>query len=372
MDSEIRGRSGATRPALEFLINGCGFRVIWRSVEAMKWGLRVLVLLGAVMAPLLLPAGAPNAASLKFGTCAQMNERFPTGLSQSARAASRVQAAEYQRPQVNASLFRQVRQLSPRLPVTLGGVLCPIRVVVQPPGSVSDLRIRSVARDSLVIEWRPPAVTGGARIAAYVVEGPGDIAVSGTTASVSNLLPGTAYEYQVSAVNSAGAGQSSIVDAVTLPPPMLFQIPPLWEEIEYSWASPGSHYLNYSGTVGTVLSLSNAPQLFGRVRGTLCSGSWNELAAARIEFLDSNGSPVSRNAVVNGRPDLTRPDPYSPFGPSQELVGYFPGSSDFSRSGCASTSIELTEWQRAKQIRVVTLIQRSNRVLLGLDARDEK
>lgn len=332
-----------------------------------------ILVAGAVLVACFSPAGATSASSLKFTTCDQMNERFPTGLSQSAKAASAARATGFQSPQVNSSLFRQVRQLSPRLRETPKGVLCPVRLTIQAPGAVTDLRIRSVARDALVLEWRPPAVTGGARVSAYVIEGPGNIVVSGTRASISNLLPGTSYEYQVSAVNSAGAGPSSIIGAVTLPPPILFVIPPLWEDAEYSWASPGSTYLRYMGREGTVLPLSNAPQLLGTLTGFVCSGSWYKLAAAYIEFLDESGAPVSRNAVVNGRPDLTKPDPSSPFGASRELVGYFPSTSPFSSSGCELDSIDLAAWQRATQIRVVSITgSRTGIVHLGLNVEDEK
>jgi hypothetical protein len=339
----------------------------------MNRGLVGIILVGTAMAALSAPVGVSSAASLKFKSCAQMNERFPTGLAQSARAASRAQAAEYERPQVNASLFRQVRQSNPRLRTIPSGVLCPVRAVPQPPGAVTGLRIQSVAREALTLEWRPPVSDGGVRVSAYLITGTGSISVTGTRATVSSLLPGTRYEYEVAAVNSAGVGPSVTVSVETLPPPIKFEVPPLWKVVEYSWAPPGSTYLNYDGSEGTVLSLGNAPQLLGRVSGTLCSGAWYDSASARIEFLDGNGSPVSRNAVVNGRPDLTKPDPYSYFGPSQELVGYFPSTGDLNSYGCGSESIDLAAWQRAKQIRVVSVNGTNyGQVLLGLSARDQQ
>lgn len=243
---------------------------------------------------------------------------------------------------------------------------------VEPPGNVTGLVATSVKRDSLTLLWRPPLTAKSDRITAYIVKGEGSISVSGTRASISALMPGTTYEFQVSAVNASGSGPAVSVIVETLPPPVRFQVPPLWEEVRYEWAPPGSTYLSYRGSEGTVLSLSNASQLFGRLSGFVCSHVWYESASAWIEFLDESGNPVTRNAVVNGRPDLTKPVPYHPFGPSRELVGYFPSSGDFDSTGCGSDSIDLVEWQRAKQIRVASVRAPLGNVYLNLSVRDER
>ncbi len=265
------------------------------------------VVLGATIG---VSTGTSGAAPLKFDNCTEMNKRFPSGLAPSPSVATRAQSAGYERPQVNRGLYIQVKDSSPGLRVTRPGVLCPVAEVAQPPGPVMGLIVRSVARDSLVLEWRPPAARNGPRVSSYLVEGPGSITVNGTRASVTGLTPDTAVEYQVSAVSSAGVGVASKVTATTLPPPVLFQVPPVWENPDNWWEPPGTTYLQYHAPEGTVLYLSNAPQLIGDLRATICSGSWYKRTSGTIQFIDANGAPVVPNAVTGGRPDLTKPDPY--------------------------------------------------------------
>ena len=323
-----------------------------------------------VVASLVLPSAATASQGI-YKSCKALQKDFPNGLARTKTAAKRATAASYERPQVNANAFQQARKANSGLNSPVRDVLCPKRAAGL-PSAVRSLVVSVVERDAVTLTWAQPASDGGSRITAYEVVGGETLQVKETGVRVAGLLPGTAYSFTVAAVNRKGAGPAVQIQATTAPPPVKFEIPAGWQQENYSWARPGTTYLRATLTPGSVISLGNAPTLLGRLSATLCSGQWYELAAARIQFLDAAGNPVPRNAVVSGKPDLSKPDPSSVLGVGEALVGYFPSTSDFDRNGCESDSIELAGWQRATQIRVLSVTQPSgDSVLLALTATDQ-
>jgi len=147
-----------------------------------------------------------------------------------------------------------------------------------------------------------------------------------------------------------------------------FSVPAGWQVVNYEWANPADVYLQTRVSGGESLSLSNAPSMRGSLTGTICSGEFYESAFIEIEFLDANGNLVSRNAVTNGKPDLSKPDPTSAFGASRELFGYSASSSDYDANGCESDSVDLAGWARASQIRVNDVLG-SGSGLMGMTVR---
>ncbi|MEU2061368.1 glycoside hydrolase family 18 protein [Streptomyces sp. NPDC013455] len=83
----------------------------------------------------------------------------------------------------------------------------------QPPAAPAGLKTTSVTSSSVGLSWS--AVTGATAYAVYR-DGARVQTVSGTSATVSQLAPSTAYSFQVAAVNDAGeSAKSAVVTATT-------------------------------------------------------------------------------------------------------------------------------------------------------------
>jgi len=99
----------------------------------------------------------------------------------------------------------------------------------------------------------------------------------------------------------------------------------------------GSSYLTTSAEVGKVLPLGNAAALGLDLYGSTCSGEWYESAFLGVEILDATGNAI---------PGL--------FGDTRELLGYLAGRSDFSSAGCGGETVELSKWEGASAIRIIS------------------
>lgn len=83
-------------------------------------------------------------------------------------------------------------------------------------------------KDHIDLKWTPPASDGGSPITGYVVEVKDklgnwekamDVPAGQTTAYVSDLVQGQAYEFRVRAVNKAGPGEPSDATPPTIAKP---------------------------------------------------------------------------------------------------------------------------------------------------------
>lgn len=89
----------------------------------------------------------------------------------------------------------------------------PGAVAGQPPAAPSGLRTGTVTSSSVALSWS--AVTGATSYAVYR-DGARVQTVAGTSATVTGLVPATAYAFQVAAVNDAGeSAKSAAVTATT-------------------------------------------------------------------------------------------------------------------------------------------------------------
>ena len=123
------------------------------------------------------------------------------------------------------------------------------------PSQPLNLRARGTGPTSIVLNWQPPATTGGAPITGYSIRArsPTDgtwIIIrpnTGTTATTfthTNLRPATTYRFQVAAINRVGAGPWSFETATTtypdLPsaPVLLTARADGTSQIDLSWSAP--------------------------------------------------------------------------------------------------------------------------------------
>lgn len=99
------------------------------------------------------------------------------------------------------------------------------------PGVVQSLVVGGVTSSTVALSWAAPLTDGGSPITDYRVEyrvagGTWAVFADGTRpavgATVTGLLPTTAYEFRVSALNSVGAGPSSGVSGTTIAAPVGF------------------------------------------------------------------------------------------------------------------------------------------------------
>ncbi len=166
-----------------------------------------------------------------------------------------------------------------------------ISYVTGVPGAPTN--VTGVAQDSAVaLSWNPPVATGGAAISDYVVQyAPASSPTSwttfndgvgtGTSTVVTGLTDGTAYIFQVSAVNSFGTGDPSTASASVSPSappsaPTISGVTPGDGSLSVAFPAPasGSPILNYEYQVngdGNWISggtASSPVQVNGLVNGT--------------------------------------------------------------------------------------------------------
>uniref|UniRef100_A0A3Q2P7F9 Titin n=1 Tax=Fundulus heteroclitus TaxID=8078 RepID=A0A3Q2P7F9_FUNHE len=104
--------------------------------------------------------------------------------------------------------------------------------VLDSPSAPTNLEVKDVKRDSVVISWEPPLIDGGTKISHYIVEKREEARKAFTSVcsncvrnsyKIDNLQEGSFYYFRVLAVNEFGAGQpAETADAVKVseaPPP---------------------------------------------------------------------------------------------------------------------------------------------------------
>jgi FtsP/CotA-like multicopper oxidase with cupredoxin domain len=86
------------------------------------------------------------------------------------------------------------------------------------PAAPTALSAGSVTATSVALSWTAPANSAGLTYTVQVVPAAGQVAVNGTTASVTGLGPNTAYAFTVTASNASGpSAASNTANALTLP-----------------------------------------------------------------------------------------------------------------------------------------------------------
>ena len=199
-----------------------------------------------------------------------------------------------------------------------------ISYVTGVPGAPTNLF--GVAQDSAVaLSWNPPVSTGGADISDYIVQyAPASSPTSWTTfddgvststgAVVTGLTDGTAYVFQVAAVNSFGTGDPSTASASispSAPPsaPTISTVTPGDGSLSVAFPAPasGSPILNYeyqvdgsgnwisAGTASsplTVTGLVNGTQYSVQIRAVSAIGAGAASAAAVATPQAPPGAPT--------------------------------------------------------------------------------
>jgi predicted phage tail protein len=139
----------------------------------------------------------------------------------------------------------------------------------------------------VTLKWNPPASNGGADVTGYKVyvgttagftRGDPFTSVTGTTATVPNLVNGTTYHFQVTAVNSAGEGQASEMPATPAAeapgPPTGLTATPGNTQVTLKWNPPASNggatVTGYDLYAGTTADFSGQAPV-ARIPGTIAT-----------------------------------------------------------------------------------------------------
>jgi fibronectin type 3 domain-containing protein len=239
----------------------------------------------------------------------------------------------------------------------LGGDWSPLVAVT--PATVPDAptALAAIGSDgTIALSWVAPADDGGADVERYLVEiraegtegwtsVPAD-AVDGTTAVVSGLVNGQAYELRVSAVNAAGAGSATAV--VTAVPSTVPDAPtglaamPGDEQATLTWTAPASMGgaaidgyvverlvdgewvavdVTVDGTTAVVRGLENGVVATFRVAAVNSAGTGARSATAEVAPFTIADAPTGLAGVASdGRVELSWQAPASSGG--REVVGY--------------------------------------------------
>lgn len=129
-------------------------------------------------------------------------------------------------------------------------------------------------------------------------------------------------------------------------------------------AATGLKSLKADISPGLVLPLGNAAELGITLWGFGCSENWYTSGGFEVQFLDENGNPVTNNRLdADGNPDFSRPPIFSR---NYAMFGY--STSDFDSAGCGSDTVDLSEWARAKAIRIGVIGTNGGRGSLSLFA----
>ena len=168
-----------------------------------------------------------------YASCAALNVVYPFGVAATPVAADAIAAARFVRPTTNKRLYNlNIRLDSPR-----NGTVCEVAIPIAPPDQVVGLRVIGQTSDRVELSWSAPTKDGGSPITGYKVSGIGGVAtVTGTTAVITGLTPGSSYTFSVSAVNVAGESIPSGVSAATpaAPPSTLASAAPSGASTRYA------------------------------------------------------------------------------------------------------------------------------------------
>ncbi|GAA2175706.1 hypothetical protein GCM10009846_26640 [Agrococcus versicolor] len=223
------------------------------------------------------------------------------------------------------------------VPVNAAGRGAVGATVSETPYTVPDAPtgLRATAQDeALSVAWTAPAFDGGADVERYVLEiravGATDWTavladdVDGTTALVSGLVNGQAYELRVSAVNAAGAGIPS--DAITAVPitvpgaPTGLAATPGDEQATLAWVAPavtgGATIDGYvverlvdgewiaaaatiDGTTAVVTGLENGDVASLRVAAVNAAGTGARSATVEVSPFTTSDAPMGLVALAS-------------------------------------------------------------------------
>ena len=185
----------------------------------------------------------------------------------------------------------------------------------QLPGTPRNVSASVTGTDTVSLTWDAPS-TGNPASFTYAVSGSGTIEVSGTSATVSGLSPGTEYTFSVSATNSAGTGDAA-TDTVTtwqLPGPprnvsasvtgtdtvsLTWDAPSTGNPASFTYAVSGSGTIEVSGTSATVSGLSPGTEYTFSVSATNSAGT-GDAATDTVTTWQLPGPPRNVSASVTG------------------------------------------------------------------------
>jgi predicted phage tail protein len=162
----------------------------------------------------------------------------------------------------------------------------PATPVAEAPGAPTGLTA-TPGNTQVTLKWNPPASDGGATVTSYNIyegttagftRGTPLTSVADTIATVPNLVNGTTYHFQVTAVNSAGEGQASEVAATPAPeapgPPTGLTATPGNTQVTLKWNPPasdgGATVTGYDLYAGTTADFSGQAPV-ARVPGTIAT-----------------------------------------------------------------------------------------------------
>lgn len=155
-----------------------------------------------------LTPSAQSTPTKTYKTCAELNERFPTGLAPTQVKANRTEFKGYSRPKVNKALFSAALLGNRRLGND-GNSLCPVAAA---PGPVKSLFLTSAAgsrnsEPSIVVLCVKP--TTGWPQYTYDIYLNGQIVLADQTSCLNSIQPveySTAYTVGIVAKNRGGVG----------------------------------------------------------------------------------------------------------------------------------------------------------------------
>jgi hypothetical protein len=162
-----------------------------------------------------------NAAPSTYKNCAAFNMKYPAGVARSIPEANAAFARYMEQPSVNTKAYAAARKANKKLGTPNDGVLCEVPRKVTTPSAPTALTSSDARTTSVYIQWNPPQSDGNAPITGYVVKGSGSHTVTGNKAYISGLQPGTAYTFEVVAVNIAGQGAPTSIGVSTVAEPVV-------------------------------------------------------------------------------------------------------------------------------------------------------
>jgi predicted phage tail protein len=156
---------------------------------------------------------------------------------------------------------------------------------LQPPGPVTNLQVTASTANTASLSWTAPS-SGGA-VATYAVQlsphganawSTVSTGGTGTSFTISGLVPGTLYDLQVIAVNAAGQGQASNTvtapsNQATVPGPVtgLAASAPTASTITLNWTAPATGGVVASYTVQYLTGSGDFATASDPIAGTSCT-----------------------------------------------------------------------------------------------------
>ncbi len=317
-----------------------------RHKRSFGWG-SALVLLFVSVGVIAPPA--VQSAPAAFKNCKSFNKEYPKGVARGPVAAKRAEGRGNYRPVVRKKVFRAAVKANPKLGGPKDGTLCEVQKPKSPPGPPQALigaDSPSSPHSAVDLIWQPPADAGDSPVTSYVVsDGTREFVTAETSYTVTELAEESSFTFSVQAVSAIGRSEPAQVSAST--EKARLQLPP-----NSGWVLKGGDVRGVytsPATPGKLLHLGNAPALAIDLAGFTCSGEWYDSALITVEFVDANGAIV----------------PHARYGWTSELLGYSVSTTDrISTGGCGSDTVDLSNYQSASHVRIVSNSGRSGSVSL--------